>query len=198
MTSRSPGFFHRFIRLVHLVYYTVRYLQEHARQRASNMSLDDKFDIVVPVCLRDVGLLRLQARSINRSLDPKFDGHIYVILNDWRYCILRRRIAKWFPAEYGQHSNKVIFCPFYFLGFQMRGYSGWIMQQICKLAISSHITSSHYLVLDAKNHFVKPCGRADFISPSGKALQALGLWVPSDDPISEFFRKSFSYFDLDP
>jgi hypothetical protein len=199
MTLRSRGFFYRLFRLVHLLYYTGRYLQEHGQECApDNRASDDGFDIVVPVCLRDVGLLRLQARSINKFLDPSFDGHIYVILNDWRYYLLRRRISKWLPAEYGQHSKKVIFCPFYCLGFQMRGYSGWIMQQICKLAISRHVTSSHYLVLDAKNQFVKPCGRRDFISPSGKALQTLDPWVPSDEPISEYFHESFSYFDLDP
>jgi hypothetical protein len=197
MISLQRKLFYRLYRLVHLLYYSCRYLVERNRGYVGdNPVSEDRFDIVVPVCLRDVGLLRLQARSIGKFLDPSFDGRIYVILNDWRYYLLRRKIRKSLPAEYGQHSDKVIFCPFFCLSFRIRGYSGWTVQQICKLAISGYVTGAHYLALDAKNIFVKPFGRPDFVSQSGKALHTLAPWDPSYIP--ECFHASFSYFGLDP
>jgi hypothetical protein len=56
-----------------------------------------------------------------------------------------------------------------------RGNRGWSVQQALKLAVARHGSGSHLLILDAKNHFVRPVSRATFVAPDGRALARLAL-----------------------
>jgi hypothetical protein len=50
-----------------------------------------------------------------------------------------------------------------------RGNRGWAVQQALKLAVAHLGHSRFLLLLDAKNHFVRPVGLASFVSPDGRA-----------------------------
>jgi uncharacterized protein DUF6492 len=56
-----------------------------------------------------------------------------------------------------------------------RGNRGWAVQQALKLAVARHGDSPMVLLLDAKNHFVKPVGLSSFVSPDGRALSFTDL-----------------------
>jgi hypothetical protein len=107
----------------------------------------------------EVPLLELQARSIARHVqDGVFDE--YLVIDNTRRGLsprARRRIR----AELGTHSSR--------LTFTSRsefptppGTTGWRSQQSLKLMAARQLTADHYVVLDAKNHFIEPTTRADF------------------------------------
>ena len=49
-----------------------------------------------------------------------------------------------------------------------RGNRGWSVQQALKLAAARLGDGAFVLILDAKNHLVRPASRADFVSPDGR------------------------------
>lgn len=59
-----------------------------------------------------------------------------------------------------------------------RGNRGWSVQQALKLAVARVATGSHLLLLDAKNHVIRPVSRASFVAPDGRAKSYLER--PSD------------------
>jgi hypothetical protein len=59
-----------------------------------------------------------------------------------------------------------------------RGNRGWAVQQALKLAVARHGAGSHVLILDAKNHFIRPVSRATFVADDGRALARLGVPSP--------------------
>ncbi len=59
-----------------------------------------------------------------------------------------------------------------------RGNRGWSVQQALKLAVARDGDSPFILLLDAKNHFVRPVALASFVSPDGRPLSY--ATVPSD------------------
>lgn len=50
-----------------------------------------------------------------------------------------------------------------------RGNRGWSVQQALKLAVARHGSGTHLLILDAKNHFIRPVSRSSFVAPDGCA-----------------------------
>jgi hypothetical protein len=71
-----------------------------------------------------------------------------------------------------------------------RGNRGWSVQQALKLAAARHGDSRFVLMLDAKNHFVRPVGLASFVSPRGKPLTYL------QPPSAKFHRWIVGSFRL--
>ena len=59
-----------------------------------------------------------------------------------------------------------------------RGNRGWSVQQALKLAVARVASGTHLLLLDAKNHFIRPVSRASFVAPDGRAKTYLTR--PSD------------------
>jgi hypothetical protein len=110
----------------------------------------------------EVPLLELQARSIARHVqDGVFDE--YLVIDNTRRGLssrARRRIR----GELGRHGHRLSFIsPSAFGAAPTR--SGWRAQQSLKLMAARLITTDHYVVLDAKNHFIEPTTTADFFDP---------------------------------
>lgn len=59
-----------------------------------------------------------------------------------------------------------------------RGNRGWAVQQAFKLAIARRATGAHLVILDAKNHFIRPVFRATFVAPDGRARTRLAVPSP--------------------
>jgi hypothetical protein len=178
-----------------------------------------KIDIVTVVFSDELRLLRIQARSIARYFDPNALGKIFVIVNDVseRKCaaevsgiisdygiashkveIVSPRslmsykapgVAGWWDRAKMRYSKPYRFIKKGKLGAGWNGYSGWSMQQALKLLISKHVQSEHVVILDAKNHFIRPVGRHDFVSPNG--LSFYNAAVPDPDDWS-WAQRSFS------
>lgn len=120
-----------------------------------------RLTFVVVVFEAEQDLLRLQATSLARHLDPSIVARI-VVLDQSRPAIAgraRRRLL----AAYGPLADRVDVVT------TAPAADGWISQQVLKLAVADDVTTSHYVVLDAKTHAVGPVDLDTFFSPDGRA-----------------------------
>ena len=190
---------------------------------------DARFDILTVVFMAELPLLELQARSMARHLPPALVGRIMVVPNDWDEAGCIAGIER-LRAHYGPLADKLDILrpdtlvaqhPRHLRGLYLRhlrgrlrrllprrdrlaggwrGNSGWAMQQAFKLLGLRAATAPYVLLLDAKNHFLRPVAAADFVAADGRArsrrvemsalqrgwlaasARKLGVAVPADAP----------------
>jgi hypothetical protein len=123
-------------------------------------------DIVSVFCRRDLAAQVLQARSIRRFMPAADIGRIFFIYNDTQDSsgdALFHELATLLPRQ----ARIAHFSDF---GVDAAGVErdGWTTQQVLKLEVSRMVQAENYLVLDAKNHFIAPTSRNDFISEAGR------------------------------
>jgi Family of unknown function (DUF6492) len=144
-----------------------------------------KVSFVTVVFEEEINLLKLQARSISKFLELSFVERIILVVNGRNQLAVFESIKSKVVPEYRNAAQLV----------GLSTESGWHSQQALKLAISAFITTDYYIVLDSKNHFIKPANRLSFFSQDGKALYSeqdlSGL-------MSEHFRNSMELFGNDP
>ena len=68
---------------------------------------------------------------------------------------------------------------------------GWRSQQAAKLAVSRQITTSHYVVLDAKNHLTAPTDSASFVALDGRAHGAFHPY--REHPLRPSLQRTLGY-----
>ena len=119
--------------------------------------------VVTVVFEAEVPLLELQARSIARHVPDGVFDEILVIDNSRRGLPehARRRIRD----ELGDHADRLAFASRADLGPTAADASGWRTQQSLKLMAARRLAADHYVVLDAKNHFIRSTTRPDFLDP---------------------------------
>jgi hypothetical protein len=76
-----------------------------------------------------------------------------------------------------------------------RGNRGWAVQQALKLAVARYGDSPFVLLLDAKNHFVRPVSVASFVGADGRALSFTGV---AGDKRGLWIAGSFKLLGLPP
>ncbi len=130
---------------------------------------DRRLSLVTVAYRREIPFLRLQARSLARHFDPAALAEILVVGNDTDNARFAARFAAEVLAEYGALADRVRFLPLEKVipGFWPGG--GWHRQQILKLRVASLVTTPAYVVLDAKNHLIRPVTRSNFLAPDGRA-----------------------------
>lgn len=114
-----------------------------------------RLDVVTVVFSDDLHLLKLQARSIGKFVDPDLVGTIHIVINDTATDFIRRCFDEHILHEYGPLASKVCFMNHDIRWTATVPGAGWFSQQVLKLAAARHVTAPQYLVLDAKNHFVR-------------------------------------------
>jgi len=142
----------------------------------------------------EVPLLELQARSIARHVqDEVFDEYL-VIDNTWRGLSpgAQRRIR----AELGRHGHRLAFIPSSVFGAAPTT-SGWRAQQSLKLMAARLLAADHYVVLDAKNHFIESTTKADFFDPV-TGLPHGGIHSFERHPLRTHLEHVATAFGLDP
>lgn len=107
--------------------------------------------IVTVTCLRDIGLLELQAQSINLYLSKQTP--IYIIINenhttDW-FLYFEQKIKPY----YKNHDLRILSKKDFTI--DINNELEWNTQQILKLVIANEIYQDYYLVLDSKNFLTK-------------------------------------------
>ncbi|HWH25851.1 MAG TPA: DUF6492 family protein [Pseudolysinimonas sp.] len=115
----------------------------------------------------ELPLLELQARSMAKFLDPAYIARIIVLDNT--DTGISARAWKRVIREYGSLADRVELVGSTQLAGAM-ATSGWLSQQVLKLAVSSIVHTPSYVTLDAKNHFVRPSGLSDFEAADGRAF----------------------------
>ncbi|WP_460798514.1 DUF6492 family protein [Microbacterium sp. GXF0217] len=137
-------------------------------------------------------LLRLQARSLARFLDEDAVERILVVDNG--HPALGARDAQALRVEYGRLAPRVQIARAEEVT-DLPSASGWTVQQVLKLAVSASVETAAYVLLDAKNHLVRPVGFSDFVSADG--LLRGGFHSYADHPLLPRLRTTLKYLDLD-
>lgn len=151
----------------------------------------DAFSFVTVAHADDAWLLRLQARSMRLHLAPALAGEIVVVENfgpnppvAWRDRLY---------ADYGHLADRVRFVPSEVLG-PMPPASGWWTQQALKLLVSRTVACRRYVVLDAKNHLVRPL-RRDFLEGIDGRMLAR-RYDYRRHPLRHFLERTLSFCGL--
>ncbi len=124
------------------------------------------FDIVSIFCKRDLYAQILQARSISLYFDKKDISSVICVYNDTDFTIeyeseLRRAIGENITLKLMTYEQ-------FFIDSSIVIFNGWTSQQAIKLLCSQIVTCDKYIVLDAKNHFIRPVSYSDFVLSNGK------------------------------
>ena len=131
-----------------------------------------KVDFVTVTFSRDFNLLKLQARSLALCVPESFINSIILICNDTieNMEILRAIII----PEYKHLAEKVqiIESTTIHLSPDPNLNYGWFPQQILKLRAYKVTSAKYYIVLDSKNHFIRPITE-DYFFQDGKPKQVI-------------------------
>jgi len=157
------------------------------------MTLSRPIDFVTVIYEPEIGMLELQARSFATFVPQELVGQIILIGNDTQKLCdhLKSRIV---PC-YGDLAKKVIVHPKERIAPGMPSWGhGWKTQQVLKLCVCDFVNTASYIVLDAKNHFIRPISPLDIFAENGH----LRSWKLSYiDNFENLCRSSFEYFGID-
>jgi len=142
----------------------------------------------------DYGLMRLQARSLCKYLDPRQAAEIVVIENAPPSSLVPLRPT--LLNDYGQLAAKVRFIEGHQIAAIPASTSGWFSQQILKLMAAGIVRTRYYVVLDGKNHLLRPLPWDFLITASGKPRSYLVSY--EFHSLRRFFENTLPKFGLDP
>ena len=71
--------------------------------------------------------------------------------------------------------------------------TSWTTQQIVKLLVSRCVKSSYYLVLDSKNHFVRPVSFSDYFDPTTNHPR---LFTGKEMYMRKYYDQGLAYFGV--
>ncbi|CAH0138188.1 DUF6492 family protein [Roseomonas sp. CECT 9278] len=141
----------------------------------------------------ELAALRLQARSVARFLDPSHAGAIVVICNEPAMAPFRDQFDAQVRPEYGAHARSVTLMHRDELAQPRHWRHGWRSQQLLKLLASRHLAEGDVLVLDSKNHFIRPIAADSYRAPDGR----LRTWRSHHrGHMEQYFRASVAAFDV--
>lgn len=130
------------------------------------MSTYQSTTFVTVVYQPELALLKLQAQSIATFCAETAVECVIVVANDIDTNYSTNYITEHILSEYGKFANRVRVLRR--ADFTSSTSLGWWIQQLLKLAIAREVQSNTYLVLDAKNHFIRPVDERVLFSDSGK------------------------------
>src|SRR5271166_4460795 len=126
--------------------------------------------ILTVVFGEEINLLALQARSLARFFEPSSIDEIIIIVNGKQQLDVEQRVHDVVLQAYGTLSERVTTI----LADDVHRFrypeAGWHTQMALKLLAAPRVSTTWYLVLDAKNHFIRPASVRDFFADSGRAL----------------------------
>jgi len=129
--------------------------------------MTDQMDLVT-VCFADeLKLLQLQARSVRLYMEALSLGRIHLVVNDNNFRHIKSFIETEVLPEYGAFADKVSIVDYRSLSNKRFKKPGWRSQQLLKLMASGLVNTDQYLILDCKNHFIRPFGCQTFLRSDG-------------------------------
>jgi hypothetical protein len=141
----------------------------------------------------EIHALRLQARSIARFVDRDAATSVTVICNEADFQAFRARFETEVLPEYGAHRTNLTLAHREALARPTNWRHGWRSQQLLKMLAARHLPDGIMLVLDSKNHFVRPIRRDSYVTEGG----LLRVWKAQHRGHMEpYFRASMEAFDL--
>jgi len=140
----------------------------------------------------DRGALQLQARSLRYFLDPEMLAEFLLIVSDNDLRMLEF-VRTTIVAELGILADKVCLRSARDYGLEVQAKPGWRVQQALKLLAVATASTPVTLILDSKNHLVRPLTLSDLFAGTGKLRSwKTGHW----NHMQPFFEASFAYFGV--
>jgi hypothetical protein len=142
----------------------------------------------------EIHLLKLQAFSF-QFVEPHLISNILVFFNDDmnlkdNFLIQFEDIIKYYPENI-KNKVKVLFLNDINLDFP---YSNWFTQQLVKIEIAKKVSTKYYLMLDAKNHFIKKITKDLFFSSDNKPYM---YFNDSGSAFNTYYNNCLEYFNVE-
>jgi Family of unknown function (DUF6492) len=153
-----------------------------------------KFDFVTVFHAEDAFQMVLQARSFARFVPEHLVGQILIIFNDVEHDGWRDAIEQSVLPAYGNLDHLVTLRPASDLSPAVDP-RGWHGQQVLKLTSARDLLADHYVILDAKNHFIRHVTSDCFMDQTGKPLMG---FEPVASSLQKYFTASLAAFALSP
>lgn len=128
---------------------------------------DKQLDLVVVGFTGELKMLELQARSI-RLFAPDVFSHILYVVNDQNFRAFEQFFDQKILPELGQVASRARLVDGKTMVGSKLKRTDWRSQQSLKLLAARHVSSPQFLVLDSKNHFIRPVDSATFIDADGR------------------------------
>ena len=136
----------------------------------------------------ELNLLKLQAHSF-KFIDRSLLNDIIIVYNDKNPSnfkkTFKRNILPFYPRNF-QHKVKIITLE----DLNIKLESSWNSQQIVKLEISKLIQSEYYVMLDAKNHFIRKVNYRTFFK-NGKPA----IFLNNPGKMIRYYYNCLDYFE---
>lgn len=158
----------------------------------NNRPVPDALTFVTVTYRAEDALLRLQARSLVQFAADGLIAKIIVIDNGTPE--LRGGRLRSLMRAYGPLADLVEIVRAPQLASDLGGLSGWHAQQVLKLAIARRAPTPWYVLLDAKNHAIRPLSLEDFLAPDGRARG--GFHDYAKHPLHPTLLKTLAHFEL--
>lgn len=130
-------------------------------------------EFITIVYRKELAQLRLQARSFRVFCNPNEISRITIIVNDDEHedrCF--DYIYKEVLPDFGDIQGKIRVVSASVIMPPMAGVRGYVTQQIVKLEFSRLALEENYIVLDAKNFFIRKPTSSDFFDTAGRAKRS--------------------------
>lgn len=144
---------------------------------------------------REIDLLKIQLITLS-NVEDNLINNFFVLFNDQKEKVENYvpEILNHCPANL-LNRLKVIYVEELTGKNEESNYcSDWWSQQTAKILVSKIVTTSKYLVLDAKNHFISPITSNTFFNDKGEII--IYNAVHNDD-LMDWYKCAFDYFGLD-
>ncbi len=154
-----------------------------------------QLDLITVCFAAEVNLLRLQARSIRMFMDGEILGRIIIVINERSPRALVRIVKRVILPEYGDFADRVVLLTAKELSGVRLKKSGWGTQQALKILATEHVVSPLSMILDSKNHFIRPVGSDQIWSADGRIRTRPYRIIPS---FAYYFHAACNYFGVEP
>lgn len=131
------------------------------------MSNSKDIQLVVVGFTGELKMLELQARSL-RQYAPNVFSHIHYIANDRNGRVFRRFYRDKIAPELGPLANIATVYDGSVVAGERLSRTDWRSQQTLKLLAARIVSSPSYLILDSKNHFIRPVTHETFLAADGR------------------------------
>lgn len=141
----------------------------------------------------EINLLKLQAHSF-KFIDINLINNIFVLFNDDislndNFTTQFNAIINYYPKNV-RHKVKLLFLRDLDLEF---AYSDWFTQQLVKIEISKKVGTKYYIILDAKNHFIKHISKDTFFDKNNKPYI---YFNDSGSIFNDYYSNCLNYFNV--
>ena len=155
----------------------------------------EKIDLAVVFYEKEIDILTLLVKSLELYCDTSLVDKIYFINNALNQSEGREAFESKILPLFKTFKDAVSVVDAVSLGIQHNdGSNPYIAQQALKLSIATLSDKNHYLVLDAKNHFIRKLRRNDLFTEDGKPISHLQI---HGGYLKTCLQESCKYFEVD-